>query len=334
MPRQKRTKKEAKVARWDELQDALCSYSKILFVEVDNVTSKQISVMRRQLRDLGAKMLMGKNTHMKACITHLQTEPVEGDEDYEARMERYAPRPWLNIVKDQLRLNIGMIFTNGDFNDVKEILDGQVREAPARVGAIAPKQVVVPAGPTGMDPKQTSFFQALSIATKIVKAQIEIVNPVTLIEEGDKITASQAALLDKLKIYPFEYKMNIKNILDNGKLYNAKVLSISNDDVLSAFTAGAGNLTAISLGSGYPIASAAPHMIIAAFKNLAQAAIAGDYDFKELASLKAAAAAGPAVGGGGGGATAAAEAPKEAEKEEEPEEDVDMGGLFGDDDDY
>ena len=43
-------------------------------------------------------------------------------------------------------------------------------------------------------------------------------------------------------------------------------------------------------------------------------------------------------GGGGGGAAAAAggaaaAAPKEEEKKEEPE-DVDMGGLFGDDDDY
>lgn len=42
-------------------------------------------------------------------------------------------------------------------------------------------------------------------------------------------------------------------------------------------------------------------------------------------------------GGGGGGAAAsagpAAEAPKEEEKKEEAE-DVDMGGLFGDDDDY
>ena len=46
----------------------------------------------------------------------------------------------------------------------------------------------------------------------------------------------------------------------------------------------------------------------------------------------------PCGGGGGGGAVAAAggaaaEAPKAEEKKEEPE-DVDMGGLFGDDDDY
>ena len=38
-----------------------------------------------------------------------------------------------------------------------------------------------------MDPKQTGFFQALNIATKIVRAQIEIINPVKVINEGDKV---------------------------------------------------------------------------------------------------------------------------------------------------
>jgi len=31
--------------------------------------------------------------------------------------------------------------------------------APARVGLVAPNDVVVPAGNTGLDPSQTSFFQ-------------------------------------------------------------------------------------------------------------------------------------------------------------------------------
>jgi ribosomal protein L10 len=81
--REKRSKKEAKTARWNELQEALCNYNKILFVEVDNVTSKQICIMRRMLRDIGAKMIMGKNTQMKCAITDLQTEPREGCENYE-----------------------------------------------------------------------------------------------------------------------------------------------------------------------------------------------------------------------------------------------------------
>ena len=229
-----------------------------------------------------------------------------------------------------LKLNIGMILTNGDLSAVKEILDTHVREAPAKVGSVAPKEVVVPPGPTGMDPKQTQFFQALNIATKIVRAQIEIVNPVTVIVEGDKIGASQAALLDRLKICPFEYKMQIKGFMDNGKLFSNKVLEITNEDILKSFGAGANNLTSISLASGYMIPSAVPHAIINAFKNLAGAAIASSYSFPQLEAMKSSAKAGPAAASGGGGAAAAKE---EAPAEEEPEEDVDMGGLFGGDED-
>jgi len=43
----KRTKKQSKAARWSDFQEACCKFSKCLFVEVDNVTSKQISVMRK-----------------------------------------------------------------------------------------------------------------------------------------------------------------------------------------------------------------------------------------------------------------------------------------------
>jgi len=67
----KRTKKQSKAARWSEFQEAACKFSKCLFVEVDNVTSKQISVMRKQMRELGAVMIMGKNTHLKAAIADL-----------------------------------------------------------------------------------------------------------------------------------------------------------------------------------------------------------------------------------------------------------------------
>merc|ERR1712045_1025823 len=284
--------------------------------------------MRKQLREIGAKMIMGKNTHVKAAISDLVREPdakTDGEE-YEARKAAYVPRPHLNIVAAQLKGNTGMIFTNGDLVAIKDILDTHVRGAPAKVGSIAPKDVVVPPGPTGMDPKQTGFFQALNIATKIVKAQIEIVNPVTVINEGDKVSPSQAALLDKLKIQPFEYKMHIRSFMEGGKLVDAKVLSITSEDILESFSKAAGNLTALSLGSGYIIPSATPHLIINAFKNLAGAAIAADYDFPQLAAIKSAAAAAPASGGGGGAAAAAEEAPKEEEKEEE-EEDVDMAGM-------
>jgi len=334
----KRSKQEAKDSRWKTLQEAFIKYNKVLFVEVDNVTSKQICIMRRQLRAIDAKMVMGKNTMMKRAIVDLQTEPNEATmdpEEYAQKKAIYKPRPYLNLIKEQLKLNIGMIFTNGDLSEIKDILDTQVREAPAKVGAIAPKEVVVPPGPTGMDPKQTQFFQALNIATKIVKAQIEIAAPVTVIKEGDKISASQATLLDRLKIRPFEYKMHIKCFLDNGKIFPARVLSISSDDVVASFVDGANNLTAISLASGYHVPSATPHLIVNAFKNLCGAALAANYDFPQLAAIKASASSGPAPAKAAGGGAAKEEKAEEKKPEEDEDDGIEgMDGLFGGDDDY
>jgi len=91
------------------------------------------------------------------------------------------------------------------------------------------------AGSTGLDPKQTAFFQNLNIQTKIVKTQIEIVSDKQVIKAGTKIEPGQAALLDKLKIRPFNYKMKIKKVYDNGSIFEPTVLNISNADVLKSF---------------------------------------------------------------------------------------------------
>ncbi len=81
--------------------------------------------------------------------------------------------------------------------------------APARAGAIAPVDVKVPPSNTGLGPEKTSFFQALSIATKISKGTIEMISEVHLIHVGEKVGASEAALLQMLKIFPFSYGLKI-----------------------------------------------------------------------------------------------------------------------------
>lgn len=341
MPKRVCTKKSkvAKGEQWEELQNCCCKYSKILFVEVDNVTSKQISILRKELRAINAQVFMGKNvsqhakinnlqTHMKAAIDELIVKPEPGCANYESRKAKWQERPHLQVLVKQLVGNVGMIFSNGDLTEIKAVLDKQAREAPAKPGMIAPADVTVQPGPTGLDPKQTSFFQALSIQTKIVKAQIEIANPVKVIKEGDKINQSQAALLDKLKIRPFEYKMHVRKVMDGGKIYPASVLNIKNDDILKAFVTAGTNLTATSLGCGYIVSSAAPHLILNAFKNLACAGLGGGYSFPQAEKFKNSGAASSAPASAPAKTEDKPAAKKEEPKKDEPEEDMDMGGLF------
>ena len=140
--------------------------------------------------------------------------------------------------------------------------------APARVGSLAPVDVIVPAGPTGCDPGQTSFFQVLQIPTKIVKGQIEITTPVNLIKAGDKVGSSEAALLQKLNIRPFSYGLSIDSVFDRGSFFSVKVLDIDEAYLTSMFFFALSKVAAISLQVGYPTQASLSHSIGNAFRSL------------------------------------------------------------------
>jgi large subunit ribosomal protein LP0 len=282
MPAVKKTEKRIKKeAYWTRLQVTAAKYKNVLFVDANNVSSKQIGSIRRQLRAIGAVMIMGKNTLMKASLTEANTAPVETDDDYATRKETWAPNANIPLIISQLTGNVNLIFTNGDLSEVKDVLDAEVRPSPAKAGMVAPDNVAIPAGPTGLDPKKTSFFQTLQIQTKIVKAQIDIAVTKQVIFEGEKINSTQAALLDLLKIYPFEYKMQVTKILQDGELFSASVLDLSVAVILAKFKANCKTQASLSLGAGFATSVSAPHSLLNGFKNLLAASIESGYTFDQ-----------------------------------------------------
>jgi large subunit ribosomal protein LP0 len=124
--------------------------------------------------------------------------------------------------------------------------------------------------------------------------------------------------------------MEVKKVIQNGSMFDAKVLSLTTETILAKFKNAISVQASLSLGSGYATAASAPHSILNAFKNMAAVSAMSGYEFKEATALLSAAKNAPAAGAASGAAKAAA--PVEEKKEEV--EDVDMGGLFGDDDEY
>lgn len=293
----------------------LDEYPKCFIVGADNVGSKQMQQIRIGLRGT-AVVLMGKNTMMRKAIRgHIENNPA------------------LEKLLSHIRGNVGFVFTNGDLSEVRaKLLENKVR-APARAGAIAPGDVIIPAQNTGLGPEKTSFFQALSIATKIAKGTIEIINDVHILKPGDKVGPSDATLLNMLNISPFSYGLQVQMVYDSGTIFEPKILDIKPEDLRARFLDGVRNVAAVSLQIGYPTVASAPHSIVNGFKNLLAVAAVTDISFKEAETVKefikdpskfAAVAAAPAAG------SPAKEAAKKPEKKEESEEeDDDMGfGLF------
>ena len=290
-------------------------YPKCFIVGADNVGSRQMQSIRMSLRGT-AVVLMGKNTMMRKAI--------RGHIENNAALDKILPH---------IRGNVGFVFTKGDLGEVRDkLVDSKVR-APARAGAIAPCPVVIPAQNTGLGPEKTSFFQALSIPTKISKGTIEIINDVPILKIGDKVGASEATLLNMLNISPFSYGLLIEQVYDSGSIFSPDILDIKPEDLRAKFQQGVANVAAVSLSIGYPTLASVPHSIANGFKNLLALAAVTDVDFKEAKTIKefikdpskfmaAATSAAPVV------ATTAAPAAKKEESEAE-EEDDDMGfGLF------
>jgi large subunit ribosomal protein LP0 len=231
---------------------------------------------------------------------------------------------WAPLL-DELVGNVGLIFTKADLSQVKSEVTKYKVGAPARVGLVAPNDVTIPAGGTGMDPSQTSFFQALAIATKINKGTIEIVSDVHLIHAGDKVGASEAALLGKLGVKPFKYGLEIVKVYDNGSLFDPAVLDITDEDMMGVVGAAVANVAALSLACNYPTLASIPHSVINGYKNVLAIAVETDYSFPLADKVKAfladpsafATAAAPAAADSGAAPAAAAAAPEPEEEEEE-----------------
>lgn len=79
--------------------------------------------------------------------------------------EQTGNEDW-GVIISKMAGNVGIVFTKRDLNDLQEEISKYKVGAAARVGTIAPKDVTVPAGGTGMDPSQTSFFQAFFLFQK------------------------------------------------------------------------------------------------------------------------------------------------------------------------
>jgi len=316
-----RARKEELAEQLEELFD---TYSKLFVVGVDNVSSNQLHEIRKDLRG-EAVIYCGKNTQMRRVIRKLEEQ---GKEELEK-------------IRAVCKLNIALVFTNGDLKEMCEKIQENKMPAAARAGALAQSDVIIPAGPTSLEPTMTAFLQALNISSKISKGNIEILNETHLLHKGEKVDASSAALLQKMDILPFAYGLEVQHVYDNGAIFAPEVLDISKSDIIARFHQGAKNVAAVSIELSMPTAVSVPYSLLMAFSNLLAVAAETDFTFKQAEEIKAYladpsafACAAPAAGAAPAGGAAPAAAAKKSSSDDD-DAGAPGGGLFGDDgDDY
>lgn len=296
---------------FDKVRRLFREHTRIFVVNVDNVASSQMHQIRSSLRGQ-ATILMGKNTMVR-----------------KAMLEVLEENPKLEAIIPLIRGNIGLVFCQGDLKTIRDVMLANRVQAAAKIGLVAQADIAIPAGNTGMDPNKTSFFQALGIPTKVVKGAIEITSEVRILKEGEKVGASEAALLNMLNLMPFRFGLSILSIYDDGSVFSPAMLNITAEVLEGHMRTAIRSIAAISLAAGFPTVASAPHIVANAYKNIICIGMGlEEYSFPAAEAfknaLKNAAPAACAVASTTAAPVAAAAA---APKEESEEEEMGMG-LF------
>merc|ERR1719194_284422 len=125
--------------------------------------------------------------------------------------------------------------------------------------------------------------------------------------------------------------MEVEQVFQDGSVFAAAVLDISDSILIEKFMSGVANMAAFSREIGIPTEAGLPHMFGNAFRNVAALVSDIDFTFKEVEEVKKfledpdayaaanPAAAAPAAGGGDAAPAAAKKEEKKVEEEEEEE---------------
>jgi len=269
----KGTRKEKKNAYIAKLIQLCESKPMALLISVNHVGSSQMQEIRIALRGK-ATILMGKNTTIRTALRNR----IEETED-----------EGLQRLLESINGNLGFVFLEDPchLESIREVIEGNKVPAMAKAGSYAQCDVVLPAGPSGLEPSQTSFFQAMNVPTKIVKGMIEITSDVKLVTKDEKVSLSAQTLLAKMGIKPFEYGMLINHVYQDGAVFDAAVLDIDPTLVAQKFSKGVRSLAAFSLGLYYPTQASIPHTFSNTLKQAIAICLMGEYTFKYAEPYKA-----------------------------------------------
>jgi large subunit ribosomal protein LP0 len=275
MPKGGKSTLQKKKDYFSKLSSLLDEHHQAFIVNADNVGSEQLQQVRRELRGRGV-LVMGKNTIIRKCIR----DKLNGN-GYPMQFRGLAS------LLPHVKGNVGFVFAKqDDLVDLRARISAITVEAPAKIGAVAPCDIVVPRGQTYQDPAKTSFFQALNIPTRISRGFVEMVVDVVLVRAGTKLTASQVTLLQMLNLKPFTYALSVVSVYDDGNIYPPALLDLTDDVVLCRFRQGVANVAALSMRIGLPTAASVPHVLANGFRDLLAVSVATDYTFAQAKPLK------------------------------------------------
>lgn len=315
---------ERKVKILNNFLELFSKFKQIILVDLINISTKQIVNTRIALRKTGSVILVGKNNLANLAIKILTNE--DKNSEYYPLQQKYGKNSDLLKLTPFIVGKIGFVFSQLSYIDLKDIIESERIKTSAKQGMIAPSSIILPAGPTNLDPGRIIEFQRLGIQTKINKNVIEITKDFNLCKQGDIVSATVCFMCNILNIVPFEFSMVLSLVYLEGIIIPKDIIQIDVKEMISVIAQNVKEVTAISIEAGLTNSLSLPHVMRNTFKSLLAVGIESGLKLKELDQLMSASSNVKTITSNVNEKTEKVEI-KEEIKEEEV--DMDMGDLFG-----
>jgi len=230
--------KKAEVA---ELVDFLDGYESVGVVDVAGIPSRQLQSMRRELHG-SAELRMSRNT-----LTVRALEEVDdGLEDL------------VGYVSGQ----VALVGTNDNPFGLYKQLEASKTPAPISAGEIAPNDVVIPEGDTGVDPGPfVGELQQVGAAARIMDGSIQVTEDSKVLEAGEPVSEELEGVLSELGIEPKEVGLDLRGVFSEGVLFEPDELAIDVDEYRADIQSAAAAARNLSVNASYPTAQTAPTLL-------------------------------------------------------------------------
>ena len=221
----------------DELVEFIDSYASVGIVGVAGIPSRQLQAMRRELHG-SAAVSMSRNT-----LTNRALEEV-GD--------------GVEALTEYVSGQVALVGTNDNPFGLFKQLEASKTPAPINEGEVAPNDIVIPEGDTGVDPGPfVGELQTVGASARIMDGSIKVTEDSTVLEEGEVVDNDLANVLVELGIEPKEVGLDLRAVYSEGVLFEPEELELDVDEYEADIRSAAAAARNLSVNAAYPTAATA-----------------------------------------------------------------------------
>ena len=182
--------------------------------------------------------------------------------------EKLSNRPGLDYLSKELEGQCALLFTNISPFKLNLIFAKNKVFLPAKGGDIATKDIVIPAGNTGISPGPVlSEFKEANVSTKIDQGTIWVGKDTVVVRSGSIISQKLASLMSKLNIKPIEAGISISFAIAEGLVLKENDLKINLAEYRQELTRSFHEAVSLAIEASYPTVETITHLLVRAYQN-------------------------------------------------------------------